>query len=336
MPSFHKVLVSVNTERGERTIREKLPKVIAPGGVADLVTIVEPFPWYSRLLGSAADLASKMVEDARVRLEPLAGSLREQGLNVDARVLQGKRSLELTRAVLDGRHDLLLKEADDDRPGLLGTADVRVIRSCPAPAWVFRPTDAPCRVLAAVNPRAEGDGEHYDPFGLSGRFEPPAIQDPSRENALNRRILDLAAWAASMFGGSVHAVHVWRVPGEDRLRQNPHVNTDEVDQYVETIRSESAARFQALIDDFEKAGPAVVRHLEKGWTAESIASLIAREQITLLVMGSVVRTGITGYVIGNTAESLLGRVDCSVLAIKPEGFVSPVATDQGPAEAEAG
>jgi len=98
----------------------------------------------------------------------------------------------------------------------------------------------------------------------------------------------------------------------------------------------SAARFQALIDDFEKAGPAVVRHLEKGWTAESIASLIAREQITLLVMGSVVRTGIAGYVIGNTAESLLGRVDCSVLAIKPEGFVSPVATDQGPAEAEAG
>jgi nucleotide-binding universal stress UspA family protein len=27
---------------------------------------------------------------------------------------------------------------------------------------------------------------------------------------------------------------------------------------------------------------------------------------------------------GNTAEMILTQIDCSVLAIKPEGFVSPV------------
>jgi nucleotide-binding universal stress UspA family protein len=44
----------------------------------------------------------------------------------------------------------------------------------------------------------------------------------------------------------------------------------------------------------------------------------------LIVMGTVARTGLGGLLIGNTAESVLQRVDCSVLAVKPEGFVSPV------------
>ncbi|MDH5473944.1 MAG: universal stress protein [Gammaproteobacteria bacterium] len=41
-------------------------------------------------------------------------------------------------------------------------------------------------------------------------------------------------------------------------------------------------------------------------------------------MGTVGRTGISGFFIGNTADSVLRQVDCSILAIKPEGFVTPV------------
>ena len=41
-------------------------------------------------------------------------------------------------------------------------------------------------------------------------------------------------------------------------------------------------------------------------------------------MGTVCRTGIAGFFIGNTAEKTLQQVDCSVLMVKPEGFVSPV------------
>jgi nucleotide-binding universal stress UspA family protein len=41
-------------------------------------------------------------------------------------------------------------------------------------------------------------------------------------------------------------------------------------------------------------------------------------------MGTVCRTGVTGFLIGNTAEKVLNNVDCSVLTVKPEGFVTPV------------
>ena len=42
------------------------------------------------------------------------------------------------------------------------------------------------------------------------------------------------------------------------------------------------------------------------------------------VAGTVARTGIPGLIMGNTAEAILEQLDCSVLAIKPPGFVTPV------------
>ena len=55
-----------------------------------------------------------------------------------------------------------------------------------------------------------------------------------------------------------------------------------------------------------------------------IPRLASKLQADLIVMGTVARTGIPGLFIGNTAETILGRVECSVLAVKPPGFVTPV------------
>ena len=40
-------------------------------------------------------------------------------------------------------------------------------------------------------------------------------------------------------------------------------------------------------------------------------------------IGTVSRKGVSGLLIGNTAEAILDCVDCSVVALKPEGFVPP-------------
>ncbi len=41
-------------------------------------------------------------------------------------------------------------------------------------------------------------------------------------------------------------------------------------------------------------------------------------------MRTVGRIGIPGLLIGNTAEEVFQTTNCSVLAVKPEGFQSPV------------
>jgi nucleotide-binding universal stress UspA family protein len=47
-------------------------------------------------------------------------------------------------------------------------------------------------------------------------------------------------------------------------------------------------------------------------------------EIDILVMGTVARTGLPGFVLGNTAENIVQKLSCSLLALKPQGFVSPV------------
>jgi hypothetical protein len=62
-------------------------------------------------------------------------------------------------------------------------------------------------------------------------------------------------------------------------------------------------------------------HLLKG-DAEALIPALAKKRIEIIVMGTVIRTGIAGFIVGNTAENILQRVDCSVLTVKPDGFVS--------------
>jgi nucleotide-binding universal stress UspA family protein len=65
-------------------------------------------------------------------------------------------------------------------------------------------------------------------------------------------------------------------------------------------------------------------HLVEGEAGTVIPKLAVKERIDLIVMGTVARAGLEGYFIGNTAETVLQRVDCSVLTVKPDAFVSPV------------
>jgi nucleotide-binding universal stress UspA family protein len=334
MVGFRQVLAYVNPELPDQPVLDLAMRVVDRLGRVDLIHVVEVMPWYSRILRGSETLHMAQVVDARERLDQLARPLRARGLQTSTSVVRGKRSLEVTRSVIAHGYDLLLKEAEAEHPGELGTSDLRLLRSCPCPVWIVRAAGRArmkC-VLAAVNPRAED--EEYDPFGIDSQAESHIHSDPEKENALNRHIVDLAIWAAFLDGGEVHVVHAWRVPGEERLRCNPHADQGEVEVYVRGIGDEARARFESLVAPFQGRGVSLHPHFVKGHPAEAIAELQSRAGVDLLVMGTVARTGIAGYVIGNTAETVLARANCSLLAIKPEGFVSPVrpAEEGGPVQ----
>jgi nucleotide-binding universal stress UspA family protein len=68
-------------------------------------------------------------------------------------------------------------------------------------------------------------------------------------------------------------------------------------------------------------------HLLKGWARKEVPALATKIEADLVVMGTVGRAGIPGVFMGNTAETILNQLDCSVLAVKPPGFVTPVTLD---------
>ena len=61
-------------------------------------------------------------------------------------------------------------------------------------------------------------------------------------------------------------------------------------------------------------------HVVAGPPVDVIPATIARLHADTLVIGSVARSGISGAVMGNTAERLTDTVSCSVIVVKPPDF----------------
>jgi universal stress protein E len=95
------------------------------------------------------------------------------------------------------------------------------------------------------------------------------------------------------------------------------------------IEAPRKKRLEELLSEYDLGSLPHEVHLLQGQPAVAISELAEKENIDLIVMGTVCRTGVPGFLIGNTAETLLQLVDCSVLTVKPPGFVSPVLDDAG-------
>jgi len=258
------------------------------------------------------DVATAMKQEW---LEDTVNSVATDGVSIDTRVLVGKPFIEIIRQVLRNDHDLIIKcaNADSDLQELLfSSTDKHLMRKCPCPVWIIKPTERQkyVRILAAVD------------------------QDPEEpiKDALNRQILEMSTSMALAEYSEAHIVHAWEVFGEALLRSH---NWDFSEAEFEAMLEEEATSRRLWLEnlvmnygtstDTNNADVLDLHlHVVKG-PAQFVVSELARElAVDLVVMGTVARTGIDGFFMGNTAESILGQLDCSVLTIKPPGFTSPV------------
>jgi universal stress protein E len=226
------------------------------------------------------------------------------------------------REVLRGRHDLLMKEAEPNLSMLFGSTDMHLLRCCPCPLWLFKPEHAGRnfgQVLAAVDPAPPPDDA--DLLHLKTELAP-------KDETLNAKILELAVSLADEKGAELHVVHAWSAPGEGLVRGDLMLAQEQVERYVEDSRAEARKALDHLLEKFPDQSGRRFVHLLKGDPAEVIAEFVITGRVDLIVMGTVARTGIPGLLMGNTAETILQRVDCSVLAVKPDGFVSPLGLDE--------
>jgi len=109
-------------------------------------------------------------------------------------------------------------------------------------------------------------------------------------------------------------------PGQTEKKSILNLRKETKWQYV--------GKLSRLMAGVDLKGLAVYKHLPRSESpARAIVKLARSKKIDLLVMGTVCRTGVAGFFIGNTAEKVLSEVNCSVLTVKPQGFVTPVTLD---------
>jgi universal stress protein E len=266
----------------------------------------------------SADLQEAIVSAKQQELENQVQPYRER-LVIQTRVLVGISFLEIIREVLRQGHDLVIKIPDtaDWLDRVFGSDDMHLLRKCPCPVWLIKSETAKPyrRILAAVDLNDGGPPEEFNV-----------------KMALNRQILEMAISLALSEFAELYIVHAWKADGESAMRGAfLHTPEEKITAYVEQVRQQQATRFDALIREVTSGMEQDAvnylmpqSHLVKGQARKEIPALAKQLSCDLLVMGTVARTGIPGFIMGNTAETILNQIDCSVLAIKPPGFQTPV------------
>jgi nucleotide-binding universal stress UspA family protein len=242
-------------------------------------------------------------------LEELVAPYSDLGVKVSCEIMVGTPFIELIRAVQRNKYDLLVKIAQApegiiDR--LFGSTDMHLLRKCPCPVWIDGPHSVyPYNnILAAVDPCDED------------------CQD------LNKLIMDLSTSLAKMESANLHVVHAWRLEGESYLR-SPRVNltNEQVDALATNTQNKHSKQLNKILHEYDMSVDSDNVSLVKAVPYKGILAKAKEIRADLIVMGTVGRSGLPGFFIGNTAEDVLQGAPCSVLAVKPDGFVSPVTVD---------
>lgn len=122
----------------------------------------------------------------------------------------------------------------------------------------------------------------------------------------------------------LHVLHAWHVAAEKRLRNRKGVQAayKSLSTMLRDMRKVEKAHLDVLATEYTI--DSTDTHLIKGEPENVIPRFVKSKRIDLVVMGTVGRSGIKGFFMGNTAEKILNNINCSVLAIKPSGWKTPV------------
>jgi len=235
-----------------------------------------------------------VLEEAQDILKELAARAVAAGVSAETEVRFGKSWLELIRRVLRNEHDLVLagtRHLGAWKGFLVGSTGIKLLRKCPCPVWI-------------TQPQSERDIK--------------SILVAHGLRSVDDLAMDFGCSMAELHGARLHVLHSLDFP-ELHHAFPARVSAEKSAEF----RAKAEQEINAQLANFAFAAPPQV-HIVTDPPEFAILEHINKHAVELLVMGTIARVGIAGLIVGNTAERLLPQIPCSVFAVKPAGFVSPV------------
>jgi nucleotide-binding universal stress UspA family protein len=229
-------------------------------------------------------------------MNDMQGALVKEGYSVSTQqAWQGSPYKTIIAAQQAQGCGLVIKQHLPDNPlikALLTPEDWKLLRYCPSPVLIVKTTRpwTGGAILAAID-AGSSDMEH---------------------RVLHSGIVSHGYDIATLAGGTLHMLSAHPYPMLSAA--------DSVFQLKESIQAlyrELCKTFQAEFDVSDER-----LHIEEG-PAEVLIPYIAHKlEAVLTVIGSVARTGLSGALIGNTAEMILDTLDSDVLVLKPDDIIT--------------
>lgn len=303
MNPFRRILVDVDPlAPSHPALIQALAVAARYGASVTLIHVLPDVPRAARRFVTT-EVEQELVDDRHSRLTALAAAAGGN-VAIDVTIRRGRPAIALMQEVGRRGVDLLLRSHSSRRDAarIFGAVDMQLLRQCPCPLWLVAEDmlATPRRVVAAIDAGDPDDAE------------PP----------LNRTIADLAARVGDPEAAKVTLLYVWNAFAEELMR--PRLSPEELTAYLGAAERAAEDAMAAFLASLGPGAAHVSPRLMRGVAEEAIPAFVREHGADLLVMGTVARAGLAGLLIGNTAERILQRVNVSVLAVKPPGFVSPV------------
>ena len=299
MRGFTNLLLCV-TEDDDATVRYVSRLATATRADLTIADVIEDVPPLARrLLPRSWNLPALVRVQKQTRLESRADLARRLGVVPTTVVLTGSPIKALVREIARGGHNLLAAGAGPSGTvECIGASAARLLREVPCPVLLVRPSRRRRRprVLVAVD---------TGPWVSTGT------------GALTRKLIETAVWFAQKLDGELHVLHAW-VPYGERMIIRAGLTEAESRQFLVGMREEVRHELERTLAPFHAHVDSDHVHLVKGDPRVAIADFATSHGTDLLVLGTVARSGVTGRIVGNTAESVMTQLPCSMLVVKPD------------------
>ena len=251
-------------------------------------------------------MRQSVINDRKQWLESLLAELDISGLSIDCKVIWHNRPFEqIISQVLNHGYDIVIKgthQHDKLKSVIFTPTDWHLLRKCPCPVLLVKEHLWPDNgnILAAINIGSEEE-EH---------------------KALNDKITAEAKQLTKVMNANLHLVNSFPGTPVNIAIEIPEFNANDYNESMlkhhKGVMLEHATAFNV---------PEQNTHIKEGLPEDVIQSVAEEIDAELVILGTVGRTGITAALIGNTAEHVIDRLNCDVLALKPDGYISPLDTE---------
>jgi len=227
-----------------------------------------------------------------------------QNININTQVIWHNRPYEaIINTVINDKYDLVIKGTHQHgalKAVIFTPTDWHLVRKCPTPVLFVKDMAWPAHgnILAAVN----------------------AVSENEQHLSLNKRIIKDAQFLCELANAKLNLVNAYPATPVNIAIEIPEFNPG---LYNESVKKHHIESTNELANEFNLTSDQCF--IEEGLPEDVIPDVANRLNSELVVIGTVGRTGLSAALVGNTAEHVIDSLDCDVLALKPDGYVSPLA-----------